>query len=193
MVFAGRVGQIFGWIAIASGLIPLLLTGSFTNFWNLLIGFFLLQNAGNAAQVARVQEQFTGLTAGDAVSSDSPVVADNLTLREFADEQIVSGQKWRRFLVTNSNGQLVGAVSAECFRSISPQLWSETQIKDVMRPIAESTTVKADQPLLEVVQLIEQQKLSALTVIRDNNVLVGILEKSAILSLLQKRMLSNPA
>ena len=160
---------------------------------NLLIGFFLLQNAGNAAQVARVQEQFTGLTAADAVSSDSPIVADNLTLREFADEQIVSGQKWQRFLVTNSDGQLVGAISADSFRTVSPQLWSETQVKDLMRPIAESTTVKADQPLLEVVQLIEQQKLSALTVIRDNNVLVGILEKAAILNLLQKRMRILPA
>ena len=193
VVFASRVGQIFGWIAIASGLLPLLLTGSFANFWNLLIGFFLLRNAGNAAQVARVQEQFTGLTAADAVSSDRPIVNDNLTLREFADEQIVSGQKWQRFLVTNSDGQLLGAISLDNFRAISPQLWSNTQVKDVMRPIAESTTVKADQPLLEVVQLIEQQKLSALTVIRDNGVLVGILEKAAILSLLQKRMLSNPA
>lgn len=192
VIFASRVGQIFGWIAVSSGLIPLLLTGSFANFWNLLIGFFLLRNAGNAAQVARVQEQFTGLTAADAVSSDSPVIADNLTLREFADEQIVSGQKWQRFLVTNSDGQLVGAISADNFRAVSPQFWSETQVKDVMRPIAESTTVKADQPLLEVVQLIEQQKLSALTVIRDNNVLVGILEKAAILNLLQKRMQANP-
>ncbi|AKG21353.1 hypothetical protein IJ00_08625 [Calothrix sp. 336/3] len=52
-------------IAIASGLLPLVLVGSFGNFWNLLIGFFLLQNAGNAAQVVRVQEQLTGLTAGD--------------------------------------------------------------------------------------------------------------------------------
>lgn len=191
VIFASRVGQIFGWIAISSGLLPLLLTGSFANFWNLLIGFFLLRNAGNAAQFARVQEQFTGLTAADAVSSDRPVVADNLTLREFADEQIVSGQKWQRFLVTNSDGQLVGAISADTFLKL-PQFWLETQVKDVMRPIAESTTVKADQPLLEVVQLIEQQKLSALTVIRDNNVLVGILEKAAILNLLQKRMLSNP-
>ncbi|MBE9211976.1 site-2 protease family protein [Plectonema cf. radiosum LEGE 06105] len=201
VIFASRVGQIFGWIAIASGLLPLLLTGSFANFWNLLIGFFLLRNAGNAAQVARVQEQFTGLTAGDAVSSDSeallqadrPIVNDSLTLREFADEQIVSGQKWQRFLVTNSDGQLLGAISLDNFRAISPSLWSETQVKDVMRPIAESTTVKANQPLLEVVQLIEQQKLSALTVIRDNGVLVGILEKAAILRLLQKRMQDNPA
>jgi Zn-dependent protease/CBS domain-containing protein len=193
VVFASRVGQAFGWIAIASGLIPLFLVGSFGNFWNLLIGFFLLQNAGNAAQVARVQEQFTGLTAGDVVSNDSPIVSADITLREFADEQIVSGQNWQRFLVTNNDGQLVGVISFENMRSIPTQLWSETQIKDVMQPIAESTTVQADKPLLEVVQLIEQQKLSALTVIRENGVLVGILEKPAIRLLLERRMQTNPA
>ena len=193
VVFASRVGQIFGWVAIASGLLPLLLVGSFANFWNLLIGFFLLQNASNAAQVALVQEQLAGLTAADVVESDSPIVSDNLTLRELADEQIVSGQKWQRFLVTDNDGQLLGTISVDNFQTIPTQLWSETQIKEVMRPIAESTIVRADRPLLEVVQLIEQQKLSALAVIRDNGVLVGILEKTAILSWLQKRMLSNPA
>ncbi|MGF1542318.1 MAG: site-2 protease family protein [Pleurocapsa sp.] len=193
VVFASRVGQIFGWVAIASGLLPLLLVGSFANFWNLLIGFFLLQNASNAAQVARVQEQLAGLTAADVVELDSPIVSDNLTLRELADEQIVSRQKWQRFLVTDNDGQLLGTISVDNFQTIPTQLWSETQIKEVMRPINESTIVRADRPLLEVVQLIEQQKLSALAVIRDNGVLVGILEKTAILSRLQKRMLSNPA
>ncbi len=193
VVFASRVGQVFGWVAIASGLLPLLLVGSFANFWNLLIGFFLLQNARNAAQVARVQEQLTGLTAADLVASHSPIVSGDLTLRELADEQIVSGQKWYRFLVTDNDGQLLGAISLDHFRSIPKQLWSETLTKEVMRPIAESSIVQANRPLLEVMQLIEKHKLSALTVIRDNGVLVGILEKTAILSLLQKRMLSNPA
>ncbi len=193
VVFASRVGQVFGWVAIASGLLPLLLVGSFANFWNLLIGFFLLQNARNAAQVARVQEQLTGLTAADLVASHSPIVSGDLTLRELADEQIVSGRKWYRFLVTDNDGQLLGAISLDHFRSIPKQLWSETLTKEVMRPIAESSIVQANRPLLEVMQLIEKHKLSALTVIRDNGVLVGILEKTAILSLLQKRMLSNPA
>ncbi len=193
VIFASRVGQIFGWIAIASGLLPLLLVGSLANFWNLLIGFFLLQNARNAAQVALVLEQLTDLTAADLVASHSPIVSGDLTLRELADEQIVSGRKWSRFLVTDNDGQLLGAISLDHFRSIPKQLWSETLTKEVMRPIAESSIVQANRPLLEVMQLIEKHKLSALTVIRDNGVLVGILEKTAILSLLQKRMLSNPA
>jgi Zn-dependent protease/CBS domain-containing protein len=193
VVFASRVGQIFGIVAIASGLLPLVLFGSLGNFWNLLIGFFLLRNAGNAAQFASLQEQLTGLTAADAVTLDSPIVSDNITLREFADERILSGQNWHRFLVTDDNGQLVGAISTDDMRFINTALWSETKVKEVMRPIEQSSTIQSDQPLLEVVQLLEGQKLSALPVIRDNGVLVGILEKASIINLLQKRVQPNPA
>ncbi|MEH1895939.1 MAG: site-2 protease family protein [Nostoc sp.] len=193
VTFASRVGQIFGWVAILSGIVPLLFFGSFGNFWNLLIGFFLLQNAGNAAQFARVQEKLTGLTAEDAVTIDSPIVSANLTLREFADERVISGQNWHRFLVTDDDGQLVGAIAIDNLRSVPTALWSETQVKEVMRPITQSTTVQSDQPLLEVMQLLEQQKLSVLPVIRKNGVLVGILEKTAIIQLLQSRTQPNPA
>ena len=193
VVFASRVGQIFGFVAIASALIPLLLFGSFGNFWNLLIGFFLLQNAGNASRSATLQEQLAGLTAGDAVMLDSSIVSAQITLREFADEQIFNGQNSRRFLVTDENGQLVGAVAVDNIRSIPTALWSETQIREVMRPIEISSTIQSDRPLLDVVQLLEQQKLSALAVIRDNGVLVGILEKASIKNLLSKKMQSNPA
>ncbi|MBN3948634.1 MAG: site-2 protease family protein [Nostoc sp. NMS7] len=193
VTFASRVGQIFGWVAILSGIVPLLLFGSFGNFWNLLVGFFLLQNAGNAAQFARVQEKLTGLTAEDGVTHDSPIVSANLSLREFADERVISGQNWHRFLVTDDHGQLVGAIAVDNLRTIPTALWSETPIKEVMRPLTESTTVQSDQPLLEVMQLLEQQKLSVLPVIRENGVLVGILEKAAIIQLLQSRTQPNPA
>ncbi|MBD2627912.1 site-2 protease family protein [Trichormus variabilis] len=188
VVVASRIGQIFGWVAIASGLIPLLLFGSFVNFWNLLIGFFLLQNAGNAAQFARVQEKLTGLTAADAVNNDSPIVKANLSLREFADQQLLNAQEYRRFLVTDEQGQLLGAISVDDLRTIPNTLWAETQVFKVMKPIEQSSTVQSDKPLLEVVQLLETQKLSALAVIRDNGLLVGILQKAAIINLLQKKV-----
>ncbi|UKO98823.1 site-2 protease family protein [Nostoc sp. UHCC 0870] len=192
VTFASRVGQIFGWVAIASGVIPLFFFGSFSNFWNLLIGFFLLRNAGNAAQFAKFQEKLTGLTAEDAVTLNSPVVSANISLREFADQQIVQGNNWQRFLVTNDEGQLVGAIALHDLRTVNTTLWSETQIKDVMRSI-ESTTIPSNKPLLEVVQLLDQQKLSALPVTRDNGVLVGILEKAAIIQLLQSGTQPTPA
>ncbi|MEA5620820.1 site-2 protease family protein [Cronbergia sp. UHCC 0137] len=192
--FASRIGQIIGWIAIASGLIPLIFFSSFGNFWNVLIGFFLLQNAGSSAQYARVQEQLTGLTAADAVTNNSPVVTANLTLREFADERILNWQNWHRFLVTDENGQLVGAITVESLRSIPTTLWTETPIREVMQPIEASNTIPSTQSLLEVVKLLETRRISALPVVQDNGVLLGILEKGSIINLIQTRKVQiNPA
>lgn len=127
------------------------------------------------------------MTAADAVTTDSPIVSAHLTLREFADERILGWQNWSRFLVTDDSGQLVGAVSVDNLRAIPTAMWSETQIKDVMRPIEQLATVKSDQSLMDAVQLLEQRKLSALAVIRDNGVLVGLLEKASIINLLYKK------
>ncbi|MDJ0797735.1 MAG: site-2 protease family protein [Calothrix sp. MO_167.B12] len=193
VVFASRIGQAFGWLAIASGMIPLLLFGSFGNFWNLLIGFFVLQNAGNAAQFAKVQEKLTGLTAGDVVTDDSPIVSADMTLREFADQRVLSGQNWSKFLVTDNTGELLGSISIDDLRIIPTGEWPQTQVTEVMRPIELTKTVKSDLPLLEVIQLLEGKRLSALPVIGDNGVLVGILEKTAIVNLLQKPLQTHPA
>lgn len=192
IVFASRVGQLIGWIAIASGLMPLLGFGG-GNFWNLLIGWFLLQNAGRAAQSATVQEKLSGLKVADAVTFDSPIVPASLSLREFADKSILSSDQWRRFLVIDDAGQLVGAIAVDDLRKVSNQTWAETSVRDVMQIIEPSVVVQSDRPLLEAVMLLEQQQRSALPVIRENGVLVGMLEKASILRILQQRMQANPA
>ncbi|HEY9780457.1 MAG TPA: site-2 protease family protein [Leptolyngbyaceae cyanobacterium] len=193
VVFASRVGQLIGWLAIASGLIPLLTYGSFGNFWNLLIGWFLLQNAARAASSATVQERLNNLTVADAVTPDSPVVSASLPLRDFADTSILDNNQWRRYLVVDDAGQLVGAIALDDVRKVSTTMWAETQVKDLMQPIETSTVVQSNQSLLEAAMVLEQQQRSALPVVRENGVLIGILEKAAILQLLQKRMQANPA
>lgn len=192
VVFASRVGQFIGWIVIASGLIPLVLFGSFGDLWNLLIGWFLLQNASRAAQSATVQEKLKGLTAADAVTPNSPVVLADLSLREFADKLILVNANWLRFLVTDNQGQLIGAITVADLRSTPTTRWSEMQVKDLIQPLEQSTVVQSNQSLLEAVTILEKQR-SALPVIQDNGVLVGILEKTSILNLLQKKAQANPA
>ena len=192
VVFASRVGQIIGWVAIASGLTPLLLFGSFGNFWNLLIGWFLLQNAGRSAQTASVQEKLQGLTAADAVTAASPVVPAKASLREFADNIIINSD-WSRFLVTDDAGQLVGAIALDDLRTVPSSRWSEMQVREVMQPVQLGNVVESKQPLLEAIMLLEQLQRPDLPVIGDNGVLVGLLEKTSIRNLLQKRAQVNPA
>ncbi|MGB8698298.1 MAG: site-2 protease family protein [Thermosynechococcaceae cyanobacterium] len=190
--FASGVGQFFGWIAIASGVLPFLISGSFGNIWNVLIGAFLLQNAGRSAQYARVQEQFEGLTAADAVTPNGPIVSGQLSLREFADQIVLGNDKnWRQFLVINHEGQLLGVIAVDTLHTIPTDRWESTPVSSLAKSLEASATIDSEQPLMDVVQRLEANRLSNLTVIH-NGFLVGLLEKAYILDLLQQRRQTSP-
>lgn len=193
VMFASRVGQIFGWIAIASGVLPLVLYGSTANFWNLLIGWFLLQNAGQSAQYATVQDKLSGLTAEDAVIPNSPIVSAESSLRQFANDYVIGQNRWFKFLVTNEEGQLLGAISVDDLKAIDLELWPQIKVRELTKPVDESNIVQAERSLMEVVTMLEQKQITQMPVIRDNGVLVGLLEKTAIINLLQRQMQSKLA
>lgn len=186
IIFASRVGQVFGWLAVAIGGLSILGLIQFGNFWILLIGFFLLQNAGVSAQSAQVQETLNGYTAEDAVIPDSPVVPNHLTIREFVNEYVIGKNQWRKFLVVNEEGNLSGVLNVEALKKVSTSEWTEVKISDVMEPAKDIITIQSDQSLLEVVKMLEDDPLKQLTVIRENGSVVGLLEKNSIIKLLQK-------
>ncbi len=193
VVFASRVGQFLGWIAIALGTLSILGISNIGSFWTLLIGLFLLQNAGRSAQSASLSEKLTTLKAEDAVTPNSPIVSGDLSLREFVNEYIIGKAEWPKFLVTDENGQLLGAIAVDDMKTIPTSNWPTIQVRELMQPVELSTIVQSDQSLLEVITLLEKEKLTSLPVVRANGVLVGILEKASIIRLLEKRSQAKPA
>jgi Zn-dependent protease len=190
---ASIVGQVFGWVAILSGLIPLLLWGSFANVWNLLIGSFLLQNAGRSAQFARVQERLTGLTVGDAVTPNSPIIADDITLREFVDQRTLAGSNWQKFLVTNESGHLVGELALDELKTIRSDRWAHTLVSELMEAVEPSTIIISDRPLLQAIEQLESKQVTTLTVTNSDGILIGLLEKTAVINLLHRQPQVSPA
>lgn len=193
VVFASRVGQFLGWIGISLGLLSILGISNIGSFWTLLIGWFLLRNAGYSAQSATIQDKLMGLTAEDAVIPNGPIVPASLSLREFANNYIIGKAEWHNFLVTDEEGQLLGAIAVDDMRDVPTSNWNGTHVRELMQPVDRSTTVKSDQSLLDVVTLLEKEKLTQLPVIRDNGVLVGILEKASIIRLIEQRAQAKPA
>jgi CBS-domain-containing membrane protein len=161
---------------------------NFGSFWTLLIGLFLLQNAGISAQTATVQEKLSGLTAADAVIPNSPMISADKSLRDLANNYIIGNEnKWRKFLVTDDTGHLIGEIAVDDLKTIPTNDWWDVQVTTLTKPLDQITTVPANQPLLEVVTLLEDQKLPAVAVVAEDNILVGLLEKASIIQLLQKQ------
>ena len=193
VIFASRVGQILGWFGIVLGLLSILGISNIGSFWTLLIGWFLLRNAGYSAQSATIQNKLMGLTAEDAVIPNSPIVSADLSLRDFANNYIIGKEQWGKFLITDEEGQLQGAIFVDEMKNVPTSDWTTTKIRKLMQPIERTLTVKSNQSLLEVVTLLEKEQLSQLPVVRENGVLVGILEKASIIRLLEKRAQAEPA
>ncbi|AOY80546.1 site-2 protease family protein [Moorena producens JHB] len=187
VLFASRVGQFFGWGGIFYGLFPILLYGSFNGIWFALIGLFLLQNAGMSAQSAIVQDQLEGLTAEDAVIANSPIVFADLSLREFANEYIIGKDQWRKFLVTDEAGQLLGVVIVDDLKTVPTSNWPVTPVRALMKSVKTFRTVQSDHSLLEVVKILEKEQLDQLPVVSDKGVVLGILDTASIRSILEER------
>ncbi len=185
IIFASRVGQVFGWLAVAIGGLSILGISQFGNFWTLLIGFFLLQNAGNSAQSAQVQETLNGYTAKDAVIPDSPIVSADLTIREFVNDYVIGKNQWRKFLVVNEEGILSGVLQVEALKKIPTSDWTEIKLSEVIQPVKDLMTIKSNETLLEVVKMLEDDPFQQLTVIGENGQVMGLLEKNSIIELLQ--------
>ncbi|MEM9804141.1 MAG: site-2 protease family protein [Cyanobacteria bacterium P01_D01_bin.56] len=193
--WASRSGQVIGWSAIALGVLSILGISNVGSFWTLIIGWFILQNAGQAAQSATVQEALSGLTAADAVLENSPIVSIDTTLRDLADMAVVSNtaNPWRRFLVKTPNNQLAGTIDLEILKTLPSAQWFAYKVQDFLKPIAQETKVAADKPLIDVIRQLETQGSQALAVTQADGALVGLLEKAEITNLLHQKMMLQPA
>ncbi|MDE5094407.1 MAG: site-2 protease family protein [Trichodesmium sp. St11_bin5] len=187
IIFASRVGQVFGCLAIISGLIPAFLFSRIPDFWNILIGWFLLQNAGRSAQYGEIQGMLADLNAVDAIIPDNPIVSNNLSLREFVNEYVIGKEGRKKFLVINEMGQFVGVINVDDLKIVNTSQWPLVQVKTLTKPLAKIETVTAKTSLLEVISLLEQKQISELTVIDENGILVGSIEKASIRRLLTRK------
>jgi Zn-dependent protease/CBS domain-containing protein len=188
LAFASKAGQFLGWVGVGLGLLSVLGLSNIGSFWTLIVGWFLLQNAGRSAQAASVQEQLSGLTAADAVTPNSPLVSAELSLREFANNHVIGNTtEWKKYLVTDAEGKMIGEIAVDAMKTIPTNDWWNVQVKELVQPAEQLVTVAIDMPLLEVVTLLEEKNVQTLAVLKDGVVLAGLLEKDSIIKLLQQR------
>ncbi|MEL6438708.1 MAG: site-2 protease family protein [Cyanobacteria bacterium J06621_8] len=184
VIFAGRVGQVIGWIAIALGIMSILGISQVGSIWTLLIGTFLLQNAGFAAQSATVQDKLSRYTAEDAVITDSPVASQELSVREFVNNYVIGKEHWRKFLIVDQYQQLVGSIMTEDLKSIPTSQWNDVLVQELVKPVPPSDTIAANTSLLEVAKLFELGSNPELVVVRETGEVVGLIEKASIIKLM---------
>lgn len=194
LAFASRVGQVFGWVAVGLGLASVLGLSQIGSVWTLLVGSFLLQNAGQSAQAASVQRLMSGLTAADAIIPNSPMVSAESSLREFANDHIIGNAvTWKKYLVTDAGGKLTGEILVDDIKTVPTNDWWNVSVQSLTRSPDDVKTITSDTPLLEVINLLNETVPALAVVKKEDGALMGLLEKSSIVQLLQQKTEAEPA
>ncbi|MEL7038014.1 MAG: site-2 protease family protein [Cyanobacteria bacterium J06592_8] len=185
--WAARTGQMIGWIAISLGLTIFLLESQFGGLWLAFIGWFAIRNATSYSRMTDLQEILMKITAEKAMTHEFRVVDADLTLREFADEYLIAADTISVYFAA-SNGRYRGLVSVEALRVIERSQWTIQTLHDVVTSLNQLVTVLEPTSLVEVINTMEEQKLSRLTVLSPAGAVVGIIDRGDIVKAVLTQM-----
>ena len=119
---------------------------------------------------------------------DSPIVSSEISLRDFADELVLLKGNWHCSIATDTVGRLIGAIAADDLKSVPHELWSQTRVKDLLKPVGRAAIVPSTQPLLEILQQLDRQQRSKFWVTAEDGGVLGLLRKAFIRQLLQSKL-----
>lgn len=186
--WAAKTGMTLGSLAIALGLVLVLLTGEFGAIWLTLIGGFIFRNASAYDQLTTLQEALLQLMASDAMTREFRVVDANQTLQSFAQEYILEDIQTPMPHYAAANGRYRGLVAIENLHVVERSLWETQTLESIVRPLSEISTVEEKTSLLKVINSLEANKLNRLTVLSPAGAVAGVIDRGDIVRAMAKKL-----
>jgi Zn-dependent protease/predicted transcriptional regulator len=181
---ASVVGQFVAFGFIMTGIWRFFSGAGFGGLWLAFIGWFLLDAARASGAQVEITERLNGVSVGDVMTRQFPVVDGNTNLETFVQENLLpSGH---RCFVVLEQGRPAGIVTPHEVKTIERARWPYTTIGDVMRPLESLRTVGPERPVTEALELMGREDVNQVPVIQRGN-LAGIISRGHITRFLQTR------
>jgi Zn-dependent protease/CBS domain-containing protein len=177
--WAAKTGQFLGILAISLGLSSVFLAKSYGGLWMALIGWFVLQNAASYNRITDLQEALLNIKAVDTMTREFRVVDADLTLRQFGDEYLIGVNAIPVYFAA-SDGRYRGLVSVESLRVIERSQWDIQRLHQIIKPMNELITVSEKASLLEVINTMEDQEISGITVLSPAGAVAGMIDRGDV-------------
>lgn len=178
--WAVRSGQVIGWFAIAVGGAAAFLGQVYlSGLWVALLGWFVLRNANAYDRMTDLQEALVSLKAADAMTREFRVIDANMTLRQFADEYLLAETRPPVYFAA-SDGRYRGMVSADDLRPVERSQWEVQTLQQILHPLASIPAAQESTSLIEVINQMEDQHLSRMTVLSPAGAVAGVIDRGDI-------------
>ncbi|WP_417412681.1 site-2 protease family protein [Hoeflea sp.] len=175
---SSRIGSAFGLFLMLTGAFAVFSGGGIGGFWQILIGFFIINASNGSYQNLVVKAALRGKTAGSLMSRQVHTVDAETSVAQLVDDVML--RHGVSFVPVLSGERLLGYVDTAAARSIDRQEWPGRQVSEVMLPEGPNTTVTPDTPLNEVFKLLAAHPRRKLMVAQAGR-LLGVISLSDLM------------
>lgn len=183
--WASWVGQGFGWLMIAGGIsmvfgatIPFFGSGLFNGLWLAFIGWYLNNASSQSYQRVVVQDILEGVPVRQMMRANPPTVSPSTSVERLVHEHIM-GTDEHAFPVLD-DGNVVGMVTLSDVRSLQPDDWGSTSVREIMTPYDQCTVLGPEEDAAEAMTKLANCDVRQLPVL-ENGGLSGVLRREDVI------------
>jgi Zn-dependent protease len=177
--WAARSGQWLGYGFAGLGGYLILIRGSLSGLWLILMGIFILNNARNYMQYSQLQTALLTLKAKEVMTRQFRVVDANMSVREFVDRYLILAEKTEVYFA-EADGRYRGLVHSERLRTLDRGEWEHQPLLRLVESLADVPSVPEEASLLEVVYCLVKHNLPRLVVLTATGSVAGLVDKGDI-------------
>lgn len=177
---AALVGQIIGWLLVATGLymsfggtVPILGSGLIGGLWIALIGWIVRTAAVHSFRGAVLEDLLDGVRASDVMRVESPAVPADMLVDELVDRMLMRDGE-RAFPVFEGR-RFAGLVALSDVRRVDSDERDTTPVRDIMTSGDRLLLGSEDEPLIEALRKMRRADVSQLPVFGRDGSFAGML------------------
>jgi CBS domain-containing protein len=119
------------------------------------------------------------------MSADCRPIDPRTTVLEFVEDYVL--RTGRRCFVVQQDGTPAGLVTLHEIRTVERARWPTVFIREIMRPIQQVRTVRADAPVSQALEVMTAEDIAQLPVVTNGGGVAGTVSRTDVLRLLQTR------
>jgi len=185
---ATKVGRGVGYLFILGGILIVFLhpfgLDWFSGLWLVFIGWFLENAASGSYRQVSVRETLQGVKASEVKTSDCPLIPSSVTVGQLVQGFVLLSGR-RCFLVADEDG-FKGMLTLHDIKSVSPQNWGVTQVKEIMTPLNKLKVAHPNQDALSILEEMDENNISHMPVVSEGRV-IGLIARDNLITLIRTR------
>jgi CBS domain-containing protein len=171
--FAARLGQVFGYLFIALGLLWAIQGAVFSGIWLALIGFLINGSARAATAETTVASALEGVKVGDVMDESPVAIPTHASIHQALDEYFLRYQ-WSWFPVTDDAGRFAGVIIRDEADAVEEAARATATVGDHLEASSGGFHIREDAPLDSLLGNQDMRKFGALMVTDQAGRLAGV-------------------